>query len=83
MSLKKFHILFISLATLCLVGFGVFCFVGDFKIEEGVLGNSESFKNVCGISSIILGAITSIYGVWFYRNKIKYFEIAESLPTKS
>ncbi|HAA87278.1 MAG: hypothetical protein CMO73_11180 [Verrucomicrobiales bacterium] len=70
MSLKKFHILFISLSTLCLVGFGIFCI-----LAEGLFGDLESLKKVCGVSSIFLGIITSIYGVWFYRNKIKHFDV--------
>ena len=82
MSLKKFHILFISLATLCLVGFGVWCFMGNFQIADGFFGD-VMINYFCGISSIALGIITSIYGVWFYRNKIKHFEVAETLPTKS
>jgi hypothetical protein len=47
--------------------------MGDFQIAEGGL---EGMKNICGVSSIILGAITSIYGVWFYRNKIKHLDVA-------
>ncbi|MDB4783569.1 hypothetical protein OAG39_03015 [Verrucomicrobiales bacterium] len=82
MSLKKFHILFISLATLCLVGFGVWCFVGTFQVGDGFVGDLTKIKYLCGATSIALGLITSIYGVWFYRNKIKYFEITESFSTK-
>jgi hypothetical protein len=47
--------------------------MADFQIAEGSL---EGMKNICGVSSIILGAITSIYGVWFYRNKIKHLDVA-------
>ncbi|MFL2479495.1 MAG: hypothetical protein ACJ0K4_08095 [Verrucomicrobiales bacterium] len=79
MSLKKFHILFITLSTLCLVGFGAWCFFGNFQLTNGFAGDLMKFKYLCGITSIVLGLITSIYGVWFYRKKIKYFEITESL----
>jgi hypothetical protein len=79
MSLKKFHIVFITLSTLCLVGFGAWCFFGTFQLTYGFVGDLMKFKYLTGTISIVLGLITSIYGVWFYRNKIKYFDIPESL----
>jgi len=63
LSLKKFHILFITLATLCFVGFGMWCFV---QPEEGGV-----VLTGFAIISVFLGLFTAFYGVWFYRNKIK------------
>ena len=63
MSLKKFHILFITLATLCFLGFGAWCFVQ--QEDGGVLVITFA------IMSVLLGLLTAFYGVWFYRNKIK------------
>jgi hypothetical protein len=56
--------------------------MGNFQIEDGFFGD-VMINYFCGISSIVLGIITSIYGVWFYRNKVKHFEVAETLPIKS
>jgi uncharacterized membrane protein YpjA len=63
MDLKKFHILFITLATLCLVGFGLWCFAPRFDSPAGLIP--------AGIFSILLGMATAVYGMWFYRNKIR------------
>ncbi|MFP6873381.1 MAG: hypothetical protein VCA55_07695 [Verrucomicrobiales bacterium] len=63
MSLKKFHILFISLATLCFIGSGVWCFMSAAKAAHGLL--------FAGIASSVLGLATAVYGLWFYRSKIR------------
>jgi len=63
LSLQKFHILFISLATLCFAGFGVWCFMSAAKAAHGVL--------LAGIASSALGLATAVYGLWFYRSKIR------------
>ena len=61
MSLKGFHILFITLSTLCLVGFAVWTVASD----AGV------FVRISGGVSAVLGAGLAVYGSWFYRNKLK------------
>ncbi|MFT5104439.1 MAG: putative membrane-bound spermidine synthase [Pseudoalteromonas tetraodonis] len=61
MSLKGFHVLFITLATLCLVGFAVWAFM--FNTDLGV--------RVTGVFSGMLGVALSVYGTWFYQNKLK------------
>ena len=68
MDLKKFHILFITLATLCLVGFGLWCFAPRFDKPVGLVP--------AGVLSILLGIATAVYGMWFYRNKIRAFSEA-------
>ena len=63
MDLKRFHILFISLATLCCVGFGLWCFTPS---AGGGIGAYAG-----GGAGIVLGFATAVYGMWFYRNKIR------------
>ncbi len=62
MSLKKFHIVFISLATLCFAGFGLWCL-----LLQG--GGGAAFVAAGGASLALAGA-TAVYGTWFYRNKL-------------
>jgi hypothetical protein len=66
LSLKQFHILFITLATICFLGFGVWCFV---QPEEG----SRLFLPFAVIA-VALGLFTALYGMWFYRNKLQDVE---------
>ncbi|MGI9240605.1 MAG: hypothetical protein ACR2RV_07375 [Verrucomicrobiales bacterium] len=61
MSLKGFHIVFITLSTLCLVGFAVWTFAS----EVGVTVRAT------GALSALLGVGLAVYGSWFYRNKLK------------
>ena len=61
MSLKGFHVVFITLSTLCLLGFAVWTVVSDVT----------SFIRVSGAASAILGVALAVYGSWFYRNKLK------------
>jgi hypothetical protein len=61
MSLKGFHIVFITLSTLCLVGFAVWTVASD----GGVL------VRLSGGLSAVLGVTLAVYGSWFYRNKLK------------
>jgi len=51
------------MATLCFVGFGAWCFAQQ---EDG-----GALVKTFAIISVLLGLLTAIYGVWFYRNKIK------------
>jgi hypothetical protein len=60
-SLKGFHIVFITLSTLCLVGFAVWTLASD--VEPAV--------RVIGAFSAVLGFALAAYGAWFYRNKLK------------
>ena len=73
MSLQKFHILFITLATLCFVGFGLWCFSGGIGASQGGL-----LLPVAGGVSILLGLATAFYGMWFYRNKIRGIETPQT-----
>jgi len=61
MSLKGFHIVFITLSTLCLVGFAVWTLASD--VEPAI--------RLIGAVSAALGIGLAIYGSWFYRNKLK------------
>ena len=45
------------------MGFGAWCFVQ--QEDGGALVKTFAF------TSVLLGLFTAIYGVWFYRNKIK------------
>lgn len=63
MDLKRFHIIFITLATLCCVGFGLWCFAP--------MAGGSPLIVATGIASIALGVTTAVYGMWFYRNKIR------------
>jgi hypothetical protein len=60
-SLKGFHIVFITLATLCLVGFAVWTLLSD--VEVGI--------RIGGGVSALSGIALAVYGTWFYRNKLK------------
>ena len=61
MSLKGFHIIFITLSTLCLVGFASWTFV--FNTDGGL--------RIAGVVSGILAVLLLGYGVWFYQKKLK------------
>ena len=61
MTLKGFHILFITVSTLCLVGFAAWTFL--FSADLGV--------RISGVISGLLGVALAGYGTWFYRNKLK------------
>lgn len=70
MDLKKFHILFITLATLCFVGFGLWCF--------GQTVGGGAAMAAAGALGVALGVATAAYGMWFYRNKIRPAAAAEA-----
>ena len=60
MSLKSFHIVFISLSTLCAFGFGVWLLFGN--------AVDQSWCNVAGgIVSFLVGFALVAYGVRFLR----------------
>ena len=61
MSLKGFHIVFVTLATLCLVGFAVWTFASEV----------EPLVRIGGGISALTGVALAVYGSWFYRNKLK------------
>ena len=61
MSLKGFHIVFVTLATLCLVGFAVWTVVRDV----------ETVVRLGGILSGVSGVGLAIYGSWFYCTKLR------------
>jgi hypothetical protein len=66
--LKKFHILFISLATLCFVGFGLWCFTPKAGGSAAMIAT--------GALGVMLGVATAVYGMWFYRNKIRAVDLS-------
>ena len=70
MSLRKFHILFISLSTICLLSFGLWCFYTGSSIFSDPK-SGESLRTLSGSISVILAVATLIYGRWFYVKKIK------------
>ncbi|MBD28184.1 MAG: hypothetical protein CMO38_02925 [Verrucomicrobiaceae bacterium] len=70
MSLRRFHIVFISISTLCLLSFGIWCFYASSSIFENPQ-NGENLRRISGSLSLILALITLVYGIWFYFKKIK------------
>jgi hypothetical protein len=67
MSLKGFHIVFITFATLLALGAGAWCLWVD------SMHGSPAFR-IGAICSFASGAVLIIYGVWFYR-KMKRLRI--------
>jgi len=67
MSLKGFHIVFITFATLLALGSGAWCLWVD------SMHGSPSFR-IGAIGSFVAGAALIIYGIWFYR-KMKRLRI--------
>jgi hypothetical protein len=59
MSLKGFHIFFITIAVLFCSGFSVWAFFGE---------GSQAMQ-VPGIVTAVLGAVILVYGFWFVRKK--------------
>jgi hypothetical protein len=59
MSLKGFHIFFITIAVLFCAGFSTWAFLG-----EGSQG-----MQIPGTITAGMGALILIYGVWFVRKK--------------
>ena len=60
MSLKAFHIVFITLSTALAVGFGVWCLMVDGYLAMGV-------------TSFATGGLLILYGGWFLR-KLRTWE---------
>ena len=75
MSLRKFHILFITLATICLLSFGLWCFYTGASIFSDPK-SGERLRALSGSFSIILALVTLVYGRWFYVKKIKNLQTA-------
>ena len=69
MSLRGFHIDFITLAVLCTVGFAIWTFLSGSDENTGAV-------KVTGIVSGISGLFLAVYGVWFYKNKLKDSKLA-------
>ena len=67
MSLKGFHIVFITVSTFLALGVGAWCIWFD-RID-----GAPTFR-VGAICSFIAAAALMIYGVWFYR-KMKRLRI--------
>ncbi|MFQ5462919.1 MAG: hypothetical protein ACE5E5_09870 [Phycisphaerae bacterium] len=60
MSLKAFHILFITVSTLFALGFGAWCF---FQYRE--TGHDDLL--VVAIASVVGAILLVVYGRWFLR----------------
>ena len=67
MSLKGFHIVFITFSTLLALGVGGWC------LWINAVEGAPVFR-IGAISSFIVAAALIIYGVWFYR-KMKRLRI--------
>ena len=65
MSLRGFHLVFITLATLISVGFCAWAFVGANETQVSL------FLHVCGILSGVLGVALGCYGVWFAKKNLE------------
>ncbi len=65
MSLKTFHVFFVTLSTLLAVGFGVWAIEESARVGQGG-------ALVLGIGSLIAAVLLVVYGVWFLR-KLKRF----------
>jgi len=64
MSLKHFHVIFITIAVLLCIGFGAWTFLADSdQITTAI--------QVTGVVSLILAAALAVYGIWFYRKSKK------------
>ena len=61
MSLRGFHILFISIAALICFGFCGWAFVGAVEALRSPL------LHVCGAASGVVGFLLIAYGIWFVR----------------
>ncbi len=61
MSLKGFHIFFISIAVLFCLGFSAWAFYGA--------GNWTQQMRTPGIVTAVLGLVVFAYGVWFVKKK--------------
>ena len=75
MSLRKFHIFFITLATICLVSFGLWCLYSGSSIFSSPK-SGENLRLFSSSASFVLAAMTLFYGVWFYFKKIKNIQIS-------
>ncbi len=60
MSLKAFHLVFVTLATLACIGSGVWM-VGEYR------SNGGPWLLVCGVSAMIAGCALVAYGFVFWQ----------------
>jgi hypothetical protein len=67
MSLKSFHIVFITFSTLLALGVGAWCLWVNFVAGAPVF-------RIGAICSFVAAALLLIYGVWFFR-KMKRLRI--------
>lgn len=61
MSLKGFHIFFITVAVLFCFGFTAWAFLGA--------GNMTKEMQIPGIITAIFGSTILVYGIWFVKKK--------------
>ncbi len=61
MSLKGFHIFFITIAVLFCLGFSAWAFLGA--------GNLSKDMQLPGIITASVGACLLVYGIWFVKKK--------------
>lgn len=65
MSLKAFHIVFITLSSGLALGFGVWCLSSD-PAHEGV-GSLARGSLAMGLASFGTAGLLIVYGAWFLR----------------
>lgn len=67
MSLKSFHLLFITLSTLLAIGFGIW----ELK---GYIASSDAMHLAAGVGSFVIALALVVYGIRFMR---KYLMLGE------
>lgn len=67
MSLKSFHLLFITLSTLLAIGFGIW----ELK---GYIASSDAMRLAAGVGSFVIALALVVYGIRFMR---KYLRLGE------
>jgi len=67
MSLKGFHIIFVTVVTLFCIAGAVWSFMGNAKSPDIV------FRTM-GYMLSVVAIVAPIYGVYFYRKSIKNFQ---------
>ena len=67
MSLKAFHIIFVTIITLCCIAGAVWAFMTDAKSAD------IQFRTM-GYMLAVLSVVAPVYGVYFYKKSIKNFK---------
>ncbi len=67
MSLKAFHIVFVTIAALLCVGFGVWAI-------RNYQAHGDALSMAAGIGSLAVAVVLVVYGRWFLR-KLKWVSL--------